>query len=142
LAFSFRPEGSFIDADAAEPDFFPRGGTQVTAALLPPPRPDRMSDALLPQPGGFEGLGLGEEAQKPSRLAILPLDHATEGRLGLGSACLATGAEPTDRDDSIAEVTNLREFQADLGERLVDVTNPLADASCPRYTVASLSSNA
>src|SRR5262249_34885877 len=49
-------------------------------------------------------------------------------RLGLRFACLATGAEPTDRDDSIAEVTDLREVQADLGERLVDVANPLADA--------------
>ena len=97
---------------------------------------------LLRETGGFEGFGLGEEAQKPSRLATLPLDHAAEGRLGLGSACLATGAEPTDRHDSIAKVTDLREFQVDVGERLVDVSNPLADARVPRYTVASFSSNA
>src|SRR5215211_2679588 len=63
------------------------------------------------QPGGFEGLGLGEKAHKPSRLALLPLDHATEGRLGLGSACLATGVERTDRDEPIAQVTDLRQFQ-------------------------------
>src|SRR5918995_6077555 len=75
---------------------------------------------LLRQPGGFEGLGSGEEAPKPSRLAVPPLDHSAEGRLGLGSACLATGAEPTDRDESIAEVADLRQFQADVGERLVD----------------------
>ena len=87
-----------------------------------------MSEVLLPQPGGFEGLLAVEEAHHPSRLAIPPLGHAPEGRLGLGSACLATGAEPTDRNESIAEVTDFREFQADVGERLVDVSDPLADA--------------
>ena len=92
---------------------------QLSPSLSSSDRPSRSSPSLPPRrsfvASGYSESPAASRAALRSRklrtrvaLPFPPLDHTTEGRLGLGSACRATGAEPTDRDHSIAEVMDLR----------------------------------
>jgi hypothetical protein len=92
---------------------------------------------LLPQPGGFESFSGVEVGQNPSRLAVLEIEQVGDGRLGLGSACRATCMEVADREYLISQVADLNDLNVELGESLVEVSDEMADTSCPQYTVAN-----
>ena len=66
------------------------------------------------------------------RGAVLELDHPGDRGLSLNPARFATCVEPSDSDHSLANVANLRVVEANLGESLLLVSEPLANPSCPR----------
>jgi hypothetical protein len=83
---------------------------------------------LLPQPGGFEGFFGVEVAADPNRLAVLEVDHGGKRGCDLGSALPTTRDPASGRDDSIAEIPDVRELHPELTESLVQVTQHPADA--------------
>jgi hypothetical protein len=94
-------------------------------------------EALLPQPGGFEGL-LGVKVRPhQNRVAGLEFGHAAHWRLGFGPAFLSAYSEMADSDDPIA-TSRIFENSTWISPRVSSVLRISSRTpSCPRYTVAS-----
>ncbi len=66
------------------------------------------SEALLRQPGGFEGFGVVKVGPNPDQLAVLEVsDNGVRG-LGVGPASSAAGADMAEPNDAITKVPVLR----------------------------------
>ena len=90
--------------------------------------PGGLRHRLLPQPHGFEGLCLVEEGPNTAHLPVPEIDQVGEWRIDLGSTCSATRTHPAARDESISKVSNLGDLDVKLGERRIQLAEPVTNS--------------
>ena len=91
---------------------------------------------LLPQPGGFEGFGLGAEGSPPYDSAFTDLGkdpvHLVDHGRGAVHAVRPMRADARGAEGSVAKLANLIDAEAEVGKGTVEVVQP------PPHAVASV----
>src|SRR4029078_1510313 len=85
----------------------------------------RLRHHLLREPGGFEGFPRIQVAPDPNRLPVLSSDQPGQWRVDLDPTCGAMRMHPTEREQFISEVPELRGLETKIVESFEQVLKPL-----------------